>query len=193
MKIIGRGAEAITYVNEQGFLVKKRESKKYRLKILDDKIIKTRTKKEVKLLKKLEKHTPKVITSNETEIVMEYLSGVLLKEIIDKEPELCKEVGKIISYMHDTNIVHGDLTTSNIIKKNNDELKLIDLGLGKVSKRYEDKAVDLHLFKESLISKHHKIFNKAWTFFIENYNPEEKDKIITRLNEVELRGRNKKK
>ena len=192
MNIIGRGAEAVTYL-EDSLLVKKRESKLYRLKVLDDKIIKSRTKAEVKLLNKLRGFAPKVVSHDKNTIKMEYLKGPLLRDVLDKEPSLAKKLALTVSKMHDLDVVHGDLTTSNIVVSEDQETKLIDFGLGKVSKRYEDKAVDLHVFKESLVSKHHKVFNQAWNFFLQNYKAEDYKKILERLDIVESRGRNKKK
>ena len=71
----------------------------------------------------------------------------------------------------------------------------IDFGLGFFSKRLEDKAVDLHLFRQALESKHHKVWEKCFDAFIKEYekHAEEGDKTLIRLKEVEGRGRNKNK
>ena len=108
---------------------------------------------------------------------------------------MCLEIGKQIGRLHDNDIVHGDLTTSNMIVKDN-KVYLIDFGLGFVSKRTEDKAVDLRLLRQALEGKHYDIAKKAFSCILDGYGKECKDadEIIKRLKEkVEKRGRYKRK
>ncbi len=66
-----------------------------------------------------------------------------------------KEIGNLIGKMHNQNIIHGDLTTSNMIVNSNEKkIYFIDFGLSFFSEKIEDKAVDLHLLKRALESKH---------------------------------------
>ncbi len=88
--------------------------------------------------------------------------------------------------MHKANVVHGDLTTSNLILKK--KVYLIDLGLGDSTQRIEDKAVDLHLFKECLVSKHHNIWEKSWQAFLKGYKLKN---VLARLEIIEKRGKYK--
>ena len=97
-------------------------------------------------------------------------------------------MGKI----HDLDIVHGDLTTSNMILKDN-KIVLIDFGLAQFSSKVEDKAVDLHLFKQALESRHSQVWEKAFTQFLSGYQPANKKEELSRLEKVEKRGRNKQK
>ena len=78
-------------------------------------------------------------------IYMEYIDGESLKNYIYKlqdysheTPELrfvLTRLGEEIARLHDCNIVHGDLTTSNIMLRRKEdgnlEVFLIDFGLGK--------------------------------------------------------------
>jgi TP53 regulating kinase-like protein len=66
-------------------------------------------------------------------------------------------VGSAIAQMHDAEIVHGDLTTSNIMVRHEDSLDqvvLIDFGLGAMKPTAEDKAVDLYVLERAFISTH---------------------------------------
>ena len=68
------------------------------------------------------------------------------------------------------------------------EVYLIDFGLSSYSEKIEDKAVDLHLFKECLKSKHFKISEKCWKEFDKNYKLKD---VKSRLEIVEKRGKGK--
>lgn len=187
---ISNGAEARIYI-EKGFVIKKRIPKTYRLKEIDDKLRIKRTKSEVKLLKKASFCAPEVIDFNDYEIKLEHIKGQELKDLIEKNTDLAKELGSIIAKLHSKDIIHGDLTTKNILFDK--KIKIIDFGLGKISKRQEDKATDLHIFKESLESEHFEKKVEIWDKFINNYNLKEKEEIIKRLEKIEKRGKNKKK
>src|SRR3972149_1989290 len=71
----------------------------------------------------------------------------------------CREIGRIVGVMHKNGIMHGDLTTSNFIVSNG-KMFVLDFGLANKTKKPEDHAVDLRLFKEILTSAHVKIMNK---------------------------------
>ena len=104
-----------------------------------------------------------------------------------------KELGQKIALIHNNNIIHGDLTTSNFIFKK--KIYFIDFGLTFESIEIEHKAVDLHLLKQALESKHYKIWEDAYKIALKNYVKEAKDgkEILKRLEEVEKRGRYKHK
>ncbi len=197
-QIIGTGAEAVL-VREDGKLIKKRIKKSYRITILDEKLRKQRTKKESKLLEKASKliPVPKLIKTSEKtkEIDMEFLEGKKLSENLDNltnAEEVCKEIGENIAKLHDANIIHGDLTTSNMILKD-DKVYFIDFGLGFESKKIEDKAVDLHLIKQALEAKHFNNYEKFFKAILEGYKTSKHhEATIHRLNAVEKRGRYKK-
>ncbi len=81
---------------------------------------------------------------------------------------MCENIGGAIARMHDTNTIHGDLTTSNLILRSNEKSLvrtynrnkiqskqvLIDFGLSFMSTMIEDKAVDLYVLERAFISTH---------------------------------------
>ena len=197
-KIIASGAEA-NIILSNDFIIKDRISKTYRIKELDEKIRKTRTKSETKLLTKAEKIIPcplpffKPEVSNQ--IKMPFISGKKLSEHLDKlslkdQIQICKQIGENIAKLHENHIIHGDLTTSNMILKD-DEIFFIDFGLGYISKKVEDKAVDLHLLKQALEAKHFVHWKILFEEFQKAYSKDysESKQIFERITAVERRGR----
>ena len=124
-KIIQQGAEAIIIQEKKSNLIIKRRIKKaYRIQELDDSIRKLRTRSESKLLEKAGKliPIPKIIKTDEKnkEIIMEFIQGQNLSENLDNFPEkkqleILKIIGENTAKLHNSNIIHGDLTTSNMI------------------------------------------------------------------------------
>jgi len=184
-----RGAEAIlTY--KEGMIVKERVAKKYRLPELDERIRKGRTTREPRLLTSAREAgvpTPDIYDTfpNEYKIAMQYLDGNPLFKEIDSKPGLAAEMGMMVRKLHDRNIIHGDLTTSNIIVMGS-KLYFIDFGLGGVSSRDEDKATDLLLLKKALNANHPAKFEQLWGLVLKGYGPSE---VFKRLEVAEQRGR----
>lgn len=203
MKIlIAQGAEAKIY-KEEDKLIKERIKKSYRHEEIDKKIRKQNTRREHKLLDKASKliNAPKVLDCREDEykITMEFIPGNTIRDVLDEMPtqkrlELCEQLGREIARLHNENIIHGDLTTSNFILKE-DKIYFIDFGLGFHSTKIEDKAVDLHLLRQAFESKHYKHFQQSFEAVIKGYKEESKQtkEILDRFEVVEKRGRYKKK
>lgn len=198
-KVIQQGAEA-TLIKKGDIIIKRRTKKSYRFPILDERIRKQRTKKEFKLLEKASHliPIPKIIKLDEKtkEIEMQFISGLKLSENLDSiknKIQVCKQIGNNIALLHDADIIHGDLTTSNMILENKtNKLYFIDFGLGFISSKIEDKAVDLHLIKEALEAKHFSIFNECFKAVLKGYQKSKNYKqVLERLKKVELRGRYK--
>ena len=197
MKIIAKGAEAILY-KQGNYLIKERIKKSYRIDDIDNKLRKYRTRSEARLLQKSE-NSPKVFNVDEKgmKIKMEFIDGKLIKNILDnlkneRRNLLLREIGGKIAKMHDSNIIHGDLTTSNMILK--DKVYFIDFGLGFNSNRIEDKAVDLHLLKQALESKHYRHFEESFKEVLEGYKlSNDWKEVLERLEKVEKRGKYKGK
>jgi len=194
-KIIAQGAEAV--ISKSGNnIIKDRINKSYRLPFLDNKLRKQRTRKEIRLLEKASKiiPVPKIIKSGEYKIELELIKGKKLSEALDKlknKEKISQQIGINIAKLHDANIIHGDLTTSNMILKNN-EVYFIDFGLGFESNKIEDKAVDLHLIKEALEAKHYKYFEKLFSSVLKGYKSSVNSRdVLKRLEAVEQRGRYK--
>ncbi len=201
MRIIAQGAEAKLYIDKldgQRVLVKERIKKIYRLKQIDEKLRKTRTKAEAKLLtdaRKLGVHTPKILKLTEDKIIMQFVEGERVKELLNKSDEktageVCVKIGKSIGKLHEADIVHGDLTTSNMILSEG-KIFFIDFGLGSFSRRIEDKAVDLKLLRQALQSTHWKILKPCWNNILKGYKQEYRDaeKALQKIEEIDKRAR----
>jgi TP53 regulating kinase and related kinases len=199
-KTIAQGAEAVITLDENKIL-KNRIPKSYRIKELDEKIIKLRTRAESKILTKSKKtlNVPEVLKTEDNKITMEFIDGLKLSDNLnnlDKKEQIriSQKIGTAVSKLHNENIIHGDLTTSNMILKK-DKIYLIDFGLGYQNGKYEDKAVDLHLLKQALEAKHFEFHKELFESFKRGYlkiNETESKKVLERLIAVEKRGRYKK-
>lgn len=200
-KLIAQGAEAKLLL-ENDVIIKDRFQKKYRSKELDDKLRGFRTRREAKVLEKLGAigfPATKLISSDEKEyLTIEKINGELLKNILDGKnfQKYCNEIGGKIAILHNNGIIHGDLTTSNMILKKkrtrpSECVFFIDFGLSFFSHKAEDKAVDLHLLKEALESKHYLFWEKAFKAVLKEYSKSAKDAELTlkRLEAIEKRGR----
>lgn len=196
-EVLGRGAEAII-TKEKEVVTKHRIEKAYRYPDLDKKIRKLRTRSEAKILEKAEKITnvPKIIFSDEvkSKIEMEYIEGKKLADHLEKldYKKISEKIGKELAKLHDSDIIHGDLTTSNLILKDKN-VYFIDFGLGFHSSRVEDKAVDLHLIKQALEAKHPKIWEESYESIIKGYKKQSKNQkqTLAQFEKVERRGRYK--
>lgn len=195
--IIAQGAEAIIR-REGNKVIKERVSKGYRVPVLDSKLIKGRTKREVKLLQKLSDliPVPEVLEFDTNKIVMKFIAGDKLADHLDnyskdKRLKICNLIGKQVAKMHAADIIHGDLTTSNMILKEG-EIFFIDFGLGFVNEHVEHKAVDLHLIRQALESKHYRHYEECFDALIKGYKTSKDSKLVfERLEKVEKRGRYK--
>ena len=200
-KIIQQGAEAIIYLDEKrGEVIKNRVKKSYRIPVLDERIRKLRTRGEGKLLEKASKiiDIPKVnkVDEKTKELHLEFIDGMKLSESLDDFPleaqkKICRSVGESVGKIHSNDIIHGDLTTSNMILKD-ERIYLIDFGLGFSSKRVEDKAVDLHVLKQALEARHFKHWEELFRAVEKGYKlSKDFGKVFDQLKKVEKRGRYK--
>lgn len=191
MVILAIGAEAV--IKKMNTVVIKHRSKKnYRHPQLDTHLRVTRTKREAKVLEKLQKYSfvPRLKEHSEKDVLsMSFIAGKQVRDVLDKKncKTLGKEIGGKIKQLHDEGIIHGDLTTSNMIFS--DEIYFIDFGLSFFSTKIEDKAVDLHLLKETLHGKHYAIADACFAAIVEGYAD---GAVLARLVAVEQRGRNKR-
>lgn len=201
MTKIAQGAEAIIYLKD-GKIIKERIRKKYRHEEIDKKIRKKTTRFESRLLIKAAElvPVPKVLSTCDKAMIieMEFIEGEKLRDVIDKmsskeRKDVFKRVGTKVAKLHNKGIIHGDLTTSNMIIR--EKIYFIDFGLGFISTKVEDKAVDLHLLKQALQSKHHKHFQESFDAVMHGYKEEIEDfeKLHNRFEQVESRGRYKKR
>jgi len=204
-KIIQQGAEAVI-IQKENEIIKRRIPKSYRIKELDEKIRKHRTRSESKILEKANKiiFSPKLISTDEKnkEIVMEFIQGKKLSEQLEKfsfteQKQILETIGKSIGKLHSQNIIHGDLTLANMILKSLKEVFFIDFGLSFISQKIEDCAVDLHLFKESLKASYPEKSQDFFYSVIQGYtsiptiNKNKTPLVLQQIKKVEKRGRYK--
>lgn len=108
---------------------------------------------------------------------------------------LAEKIGQILAQMHDEDLIHGDLTTSNMLLRRGPDraegqLLLIDFGLSYISALAEDKGVDLYVLEKAFLSTHpntEALFQKL----LQSYTRASKSSslVLTKLDEVRLRGR----
>jgi len=198
-KIIQRGAEAIIYVRD-GKIVKERVSKGYRVAEIDRKIRKQRTKAEAKLMERARNSgasVPQVGMEDDFMLVMDNLKGKNVKDALNgmgkkERGDVCSRAGKMVARLHSAGIIHGDLTTSNMILVGKDVF-LIDFGLGKFSGKAEDQAVDLFLLYEALKSTHFRVLEECWKSVVKAYSgsyPKAKE-VVARIEKIKNRRRYK--
>lgn len=176
--LIAQGAEAKIYLDKRK-IFKKRICKKYRKKELDTFLRKTRTKKEAKLLadvKRIGVKVPAIFNIKKFSIEMEFIEGKKLKNYLNKNnyKKFCTKIGEDVAKMHRADIIHGDLTTSNLIVRNG-ELYLIDFGLGIETKNLEQKAADLLTLYQNFKSVHPEF--ECWEYFLKGYKKKKTAKV----------------
>ena len=205
MDTLSQGAEAIIFT-DRSVVLKQRVEKSYRHPELDLRLRKFRTRREGKIFSVLEGVVliPKLIAYSDKSLVddksmtlkMQYLDGKRVRDVLNSRniSTHCFNIGKMVAKMHNLNVIHGDLTTSNLIYAKK-KIHLIDFGLSFFSKKYEDKAVDIHLFRQTLLATHPILYEKGYRAFLDSYATEadEASIILKRLDEVEHRGRYKMK
>lgn len=219
---LAHGAEAVLYWESQGYqesqdalvspgghdrgtIIKERLSKAYRLPHLDESLRKFRTRREAKILQKLEElNFPaphlREFSDKRMSIIMDFVPGEKLKEVLasgDDHQKLAAEIGRNVAKLHQNGIIHGDLTTSNMIQHaNTGQLHFIDFGLSSFSEKVEDKAVDLYLLERALKSTPYEFGPELFERVMEGYRevyPERAAEVLERLEKVRRRGRNKGK
>ena len=190
-ELIAKGAESnivkSDYLGEKAVL-KDRIPKGYRISEIDNKIRRARCKLEARLLSDAKRAgvvTPILYDVNlaDKSILMEEIDGVMVKDIIDED--LAFKIGENISRLHSADIIHGDITTSNIMLRDG-QLVFIDFGLGRHSTLDEDKAVDLLVLKKSLQSIDYNLAVKYFDCVLNGYDNES---IVNTISDIESRGR----
>ncbi|MBU4190522.1 MAG: Kae1-associated serine/threonine protein kinase [Candidatus Thermoplasmatota archaeon] len=198
--LLKRGAEAEIHLTEflgREAIAKLRVPKTYRNKKIDEVLRKNRTKSEVRLMSEVKKYdvsTPIIydVSVDECMIVMQYINGERVKDILNnvsekKRKRICYMIGESVGKMHTNNIIHGDLTTSNMILLN-DKIFFIDFGLGEKNSEIEAKGVDLHVMMEGFEGAHSEV--DAFGYVLGAYKSyDKKDIVVKRMYEISRRGR----
>jgi N6-L-threonylcarbamoyladenine synthase/protein kinase Bud32 len=183
------GAEAVVGLSDNA-AVKRRIRKSYRNTLLDQKLIAERTRAEARIIATARRSgvpTPIIRDITPDTIVMERIRGNLLRDALD--PEHLTEAGRVIGKLHEAGVVHGDLTTSNIIIRNR-QCVLIDFGLAQVSSEIESRGVDIHVLFQTLQSTTPDA-EPMKSAFIRGYKEVfgGAAEVLAREQEIEMRGR----
>lgn len=201
-----KGAEAHLYKEEwYGLQVirKYRLPKDYRVPQLDSEIKHARTVREARLMYEAARAgvpAPSIyfIDLDNSTIIMEFIEGVRLKDVVnllekERRVDIFYRIGQQIALLHQNDIVHGDLTTSNMILTPSGRISFIDFGLGDFSSSIEDKGVDLHLMHRALESAHFEYSTDCFDAVINGYRgtlgDEQSSDAFNRVTEIEMRGR----
>jgi len=198
--IIARGAEATIKKDmwhDRKVIIKDRVPKDYRVKELDSKLRWARTKVEASLIAQARTsgvRTPLIydIDLVNCRMVMEFIDGPIAKTVLQESESrmaVAAQIGTSVAKLHRSGIIHGDLTTSNIIITDKGPV-FIDFGLGEKNQELEKKGVDLHLLKEALESAHSErlgLYDEVAAAYVREY-PEGKA-VVKLVKEIEKRGR----
>ncbi len=192
METISKGAEAVIRADGDT-VVKDRVEKRYRHRALDDRLRRGRTDREARLLAKAAQAgvaVPSVEAVEGTTLTVEHVDGTPLRDCLDDALDVCRDVGAAVARLHSADIIHGDLTTSNMLLHDG-TVHIIDFGLGFFSDRVEDRATDLHLLEEVLDSTHTAVADEAMQLVVAGYRETtaDADAVLDRLTDVAARGR----
>ena len=203
-QLIGKGAEAeLRLVEWMGrkAVAKRRVPKPYRLPELDRALRQARTKLEARLLR--EARTAGVpaplvydvdLAEGACTLTMELIEGEQAKRLLNRLPmpkarALSRRIGEAVGRLHTGGIVHGDLTTSNMLLRGG-TLYFIDFGLGGITDELEAQGVDLRVLKEAFGSTHAHLgrcFDEIMNGYVSAYG---KGAVAyERMKEIAARGR----
>ncbi|WP_406670141.1 Kae1-associated kinase Bud32 [Methanolobus sp. ZRKC4] len=189
MTYLTSGAEATVKVKGE-LIVKERVPKRYRIRELDERIRKERTKAEARLISEARRAgvpTPIIYDIDNSTIKMQYLDGTAMKHVIDEN--LSEQTGILVAELHMAGIIHGDLTTSNLICFS-DRIYMIDFGLSFNDSSIEARGVDVHVLFQTFESTHHDYralidaFSRGYRHTCDNSG-----EVLERVKEIEKRGR----
>jgi TP53 regulating kinase-like protein len=231
--LITQGAEALLYRSTYLLpsipcALKYRPSKPYRHPILDVRLTKHRILSEARVLVKCRREgvpVPAVYALDEVAgwLMIEWVEGEVVKirlnEWLKRRKEenvadgvddgelldLMTRVGSAVGRMHAIGVVHGDLTTSNLMLRpksieglNGDgvtkmldgDIVLIDFGLASQSQADEDRAVDLYVLERAFGSTHPRA-ESLFRGVLKAYEKSFKGAgvVLKKLEEVRMRGR----
>jgi len=204
--LIKKGAEANLYLEEwhgRKAVIKRRAPKGYRTPVLDREIRHQRTAHEPQIIHRAKQcgvPTPIIFMVDllEATIVMESVEGKQVKQILndlasEDRVKLCRIIGEQIGRLHKNGIIHGDLTTSNMILTPQSKVVFIDFGLSEQSTELEARGVDIHLVKRALQSTHYRYEKECWRTIIEGYErvvgKEAAKDVLKKVRDIERRGR----
>ncbi|GAB0197283.1 EKC/KEOPS complex subunit TP53RK [Grus japonensis] len=212
LQLVQQGAEARVYRGlflGRPAVAKLRIPKRYRHPALEERLSRRRTAQEARSLLRCRRAG---ISAPVVYFVDYVTNSIYLEDIVDSITvqdhiysvqrsgndssnllTLAEKMGELLARMHDEDLIHGDLTTSNILMRPPTEkldLVLIDFGLSFISGLPEDKGVDLYVLEKAFLSTHpdtemmFKTLLKTYAATSKKSGP-----VIKKLDEVRLRGR----
>src|SRR5438445_13475007 len=131
-------------------------------------------------------------------IIMTHVDGTVARERlyemgISEARKFCRSLGEQIGLLHTGGIVHGDLTTSNVIVSPSGAPFIVDFGMSHRSVEPEDRGVDLHLLQRSIVASHSQDSSSMMNATIRGYERTAGKKIATstwrKAREIARRGR----
>ena len=220
--LIQQGAESRIFVStflSAPCIVKQRFVKAYRHPSLDASISRQRLWSECRSAVRVRRSgvdAPAVFYVDEDErvLVMEKVDGVTVKQWMKQREadDDCKQagdseettsvmrgIGRTIAAVHSCGVIHGDLTTSNLMLRHDarrdptdhtPHLTVIDFGLAHNSSLVEDRAVDLYVLERAFLSTHPNSQSK-FDVVLNGYltGLKEGSKVLQKLHLVRQRGR----
>lgn len=201
-----RGAEAdlfLSRINKWRTVIKQRVAKKYRDPEMDNRLRRSRTLSEASMMHDARVAGVRVPSILELDlqkntIAMTLVAGTVVRDCLDsmKEKdanELFRQLGHEIGRLHLAGIVHGDLTTSNIIAVSFGPPFIVDFGMSSRTDEPEDRGVDLHLLQRSISVSHKHDASSLIKSFAEGYTDSAGPKIsnatVQKAREISRRGR----
>lgn len=204
-RLLYRGAEAdVSLGRWQGLeaVFKARKPLPYRLPELDMDIRRHRTIREAEMI-----HQAKGagvgapflygVDLRHALLVMEYIRGGRLRDLLLKADRIEADrifsvFGRDVARLHSFGIMHGDLTTANVVERGGG-LVFLDFGLSVRTTRTEDHAVDLRLIKETLSGAHSAVAQHAlealYAGYAEEAGQSRLNAVRRQLQSIERRGR----
>jgi Kae1-associated kinase Bud32 len=177
---------------------KRRLVKAYRHPDLDARIRRERTRAEAALLAEASAagvRVPRVldVDLDEAALQLEFVNGLTLRDALEKgtgdAAVFCRGFGEAVGRLHTAGLVHGDLTTSNVLL-DGEGLVLVDFGLAQRSQDVEDQGVDLHLVERTFESTPPDR-SEYWRLFAQGYREAYPgaETALRRMDEIKARGR----
>lgn len=190
-------------------LIKERFPKKYRHPALDAQLTKDRLRGEVRSLLRchaLGIRTPTLYLADQGEniIVMEYFAEAKTARDVIKEGgsgdrrvlnDLCAKIGLTLGQLHKNGIIHGDLTTSNLLVLPEGDLVVIDFGLGSAEGSSLDKGVDLYVLERAFLSTHpgtedlFEVILQSYKREMATGSKKEAAEVVAKYEDIRMRGR----
>ncbi|GAB7365769.1 hypothetical protein MBLNU230_g7104t1 [Neophaeotheca triangularis] len=219
LTLVTQGAEALLF--RTVFLtpttpaaLKIRPKKPWRHPVLDARLTRQRILAEARVLAKCQRESvpvPAVLALDWERgwMVEEWVGGGTVKAWIKGRggngdeagvAGMLRAVGAVVARLHKAGVVHGDLTTSNMMLRGeavaegqSPEIVLIDFGLAMQSVSEEDRAVDLYVLERAFGSTHPKeeglFAETVLAAYGEGYKGAQK--VLRKLEDVRMRGRKK--